>query len=408
MKKRRDLKILWNSNAVNTNSGYAVFTRDLLFRLLKDGWDVANIGFFGVDGYHTYMNGEDLIDDRFKGLKLKVLPKMNDPYGSDAILNHSIDLGANVVFTMQDLHTIQTKVLQELNNKGIKFIPYFPIDQDPIYNPILTNLNQAYKLISFSKYGHKVLQDSGYASNLIVEGIDTEIFKPMDKAKCREFLKLPQDVFIFGMIGANKENPPRKGYQEAMEAFKMFAEKHSEARIFFHTQQTAPMGFPIMDFASFLGIRDKIFFLNGYTSSFKADSHHVAKELNAFDILLHPSQTEGFGLVPIEAQACGIPPIVNNCHSQPEMIVDGITGEICEKGKGWYRNQNAYVYPADVSSLYNKMESLYNKVKDDKQRFDIQKKARQHVLNNYNIDKLVNEKWIPFLEDLQEELLTAK
>ena len=65
--KRRDMRILWAANAPFANSGYSVFTRDLLFRLLKDGWQVACSGVgAGVDSYPVMVNGEDLIDDRFK------------------------------------------------------------------------------------------------------------------------------------------------------------------------------------------------------------------------------------------------------------------------------------------------------------------------------------------------------
>lgn len=363
---------------------------------------VAN---FGAEGYYSYLHGEDLIDDRFKGLKLKIQPRMNDIFGGDALVEHGTDMKAKVAFTMLDLQTIQGQYLQELNNRGIKFIPYLPIDQDPPQPGILQNLNFAYKIVTFAKYGQKVLQDKGYTSSLIVEGIDTEVFKPMDQAKCREELDLPKDAFLFGMIGANKENPPRKGFQEALEAFAMFSPKHPEARIFFHTQQMAPGGFPIMEYARDLGISDKMMFLNPYIGSFKADSHRIAKEINAMDILLHPSTTEGFGLLSIEAQSCGVPVIVNRCMSQPELVIEGVTGEIAEVGKPWYRQSNAFVYPADVNSLYEKMEVLYAKVKNGKEHKKIKQAARKHIIDNYNIDTLVETKWIPFLSDLQDELL---
>ena len=89
------------------------------------------------------------------------------------------------------------------------------------------------------------------------------------------------------------------------------------------------------------------------------------------------------------------------------MIIDGKTGEICEIGKGWFRNMSAYVYPADVNSLYDKMETLYAKVKDEKTRKQIAKDARQNVLDNYNIEK-VADKFISFLETLQDEILPIK
>jgi len=406
--KRRDLKIIWHANSVTTNSGYATFSRDLLYRLLEDGWDISMVGFFGQEGYFSYEHGGDLVKDKFKNIKLKVYPKMNDPYGSDALVEHAVDFGAHVAFTMVDLHVMNGQKLRELENRNIKFIPYLPIDQDPPHLAVLGNLNLAYKIITFSRFGQKVLQNHGYTSTLILEGIDTDIFKPMDKAECRKELQLPQDIFLFGMIGANKENPPRKGFQEAIEAFKRFSDKHPEARIFFHTQQTAPGGFPILEYGKYLGVSEKMFFINPYKGSFKADSYWVAKEINAFDVLLHPSQTEGFGLLPVESMACGVPPIVNQCCSQPEMIIDGVTGEVCKPAKPWFRSMGAYVYPADVDSLYDKMEKLYVKVKDEKKRKKIAKKARQHVIKNFNIDKQVKELWVPYLEELQDEILPIK
>ena len=404
-KKRRDLKIIWSSNAPHTNSGYAVATRDILYRLLQDGWNIACIGFFGAEGYHMYLHGEDLIDDRFKGTKLKIYPKMNEPYGGDALVHHSKDFGAHVAFAMQDLQTLDTQALNTLASNGTKFIPYLPIDQDPPLPLIFNNLNIAHKIVTFSQFGKKVLQDKGYTSNLIVEGVDIELHKPLNRAKCREEFGLPQDAFIFGMISANKENPPRKGFQEALEAFKLFADKHPEARLFFHTQQTSGSSFPILEYGRHLGIADKLLFYNQYMATFKANVVEVNKQINAFDCVLHPSQTEGFGMLVVEAQAAGVPVIVNRCHSQPELVIEGVTGEVCETGKAWWRNLNAYVYPADVNSLYEKMEIVYARSKDPKAAKKSSDAAREHVLKNYNIDTIVKEKWIPYLEDLQDEIL---
>ena len=400
--KRRDLKIIWSSNAPHTNSGYAVETRDLLFRFKKDGWDTSAIGFWGVEGFPITVNGEDLIDDRFKGIKLKVYPKLDQPFGGDALYHHSIDSKANVAFAMQDIWSLDPNYLGQLYNQKIPFIPYLPIDQEPIPAGVLNNLKFAYKILSFSKFGQQALEKEGFTSTMIPEGTDTQIFKPMDKVEVRKELGLPQDTFIFGMIGANKENPPRKGYQEALEAFQKFSLVHPEARIFFHTQQIAPGNFPILEYARYLGVGDKVLFLDQRMATWKADSKQIVKEINAFDIQLHPSQTEGFGLLIIESQACGVPVIVNRCHSMPELVIEGKTGEICETGKGHWRSSNGFVYPADVNSLYDKMETLYKKVKSERL---IAKQCRDNILQNFDIDVIVKDKWIPFLNDLQEEVL---
>ncbi|HUW14193.1 MAG TPA: glycosyltransferase, partial [Anaerolineae bacterium] len=44
---------------------------------------------------------------------------------------------------------------------------------------------------------------------------------------------------------------------------------------------------------------------------------------NCFDVLLSPSQAEGFGLPILEAQACGKPVVTLNTTSMPEIIFAG-------------------------------------------------------------------------------------
>ena len=356
--KRRDLRITWLSNAVHSNSGYGVFSRDLLFRMVKDGWPVAQIANFGVQGYFVTLNGEDLIDDRFKGCKLKVYPVMNDAYGSDALVEHSTDFKADVSFLMLDAHTQNPSNLSKVKN----LIPYVPIDKNPVPPMVLDRLKYARKIITFSDFGKETLTDSGFASKLILEGTDTELFKPMNKTLMREKYGMPKDSFIFGMIAANKENPPRKGFQEALEAFKLFLDKHPEGAMFFHTQQMTPGGFPIQEYARHLKIADKCWFINPYAGVFKSDSHNIAEEMNCFDVLMHPSHTEGFGLTVVEAAACGVPAIVNNCTSMPEMVIPGKTGEVCKTSGKFFSGDLSFTHRPDVQDLYEKMEKLYKQL----------------------------------------------
>ena len=395
--KRRDLRILWLSNAIYTNSGYATQSRDLLKRLQDDGWPLAQIANHGVESYPVTIDG------------IKIFPRMGDPNGADAIVHHAKEFKADVVFVMLDLFILDPNILSAAQQQGIKLIPWIPIDQDPVSPAVLTNLKFAHKILTFSRFGQEALEREGYASRLILEGVDTKIFKPMDKAECRKEFGVPQDVFLFGMIGANKENPPRKGYQEALEAFALFEKDHPESRMFFHTQQINPAGgFPIAEYARHLGIQDKMLFMDQYKASYGADSNLIAKEINMFDVQLHPSMTEGFGMLIVESQSCGVPPIINRCTSMTELVDDGKTGWICETGKAWWRNLGGYIHFADVNSLHEKMELSFNELKNDKKRKRIAKRARQNVLESYNIDNIVKNDWTNLLESLQEELLGKK
>lgn len=402
VKKDRRMRMFWSSNGVWTNSGYGTYQRDLLARIAQDGWPVAQNAFWVLQGYPITIHFEDLIDDRFKGVKMKVYPIMADAWGADGMFNHGKDFKADVHFCMQDVWPLDPGILSQLKN----FIPYVPVDKDPLPPMVGEKLKFAYKIISFSKFGHKVLENSGFYSNLILEGTDTEIFRPMDRVMCRTELKIPQNVFIFGMVAANKENPPRKGFQEAIQAFKLFQDKHPEACLLIHTQQPGPGGFPIMEFAKHIGVNMRgMLYLEPYRAIYGSDSKVVAKEMNAINVLLHPSQTEGFGLTVIEAAACGIPAIVTNTTSMPEMIIDGVTGEICKADVRRFTNDLSWVEAADIDDLYQKMETIYQKVTSEPAKVAVA--CRQHIINNYDINTQYKELWLPYLERLQSRILPS-
>lgn len=389
--KRRELRITWTSNGFWTQSGYGVFTKDILTRMRDDGWPVAMIAFWGLQGNPIEIEG------------IKCYPCMGDAFGSDSMFYSSMDFKANVAFTMYDLQMIQPQFLKNLTDNNVKFIPYLPIDQEPVIPQIKENLKFAHKIISFSSFGKRVLEDSSYVSKLILEGTDTNIFKPEDKIQARRDLGIPEDSFLFTMVAANKENPPRKGFQEVLEAFKMFHDVHPEAAILFHTQQTSPTNFPLLDYARHLGIHERCFFVDQYKATYFSNSKQIAKEMNAADIVLQPSQTEGFGLTSVEAQSCGKPVLVGNNTAQPEMIIPGVTGELVETKHNWWRSGNGYVHITDSKSLYEGMEKIFKRLQDDPKK--VAKDCRDFVLEKFNIDKIYKEQWTPYLEALQEELL---
>ena len=387
MKDRR-LKILWSSNAVWSNSGYARFTDDWSQRMKKDDWNLRLIAWAGLGGGVIEHKG------------IYTYPQIGDVWGGDAMVDHGRHFGADVTFSMQDVHTINPQFLQQIP----KWIPYCPIDRAEIQPMILNNLKYAYKIITFSKFGQTTLQKHGFASYLIPEGVDTSIFKPLDKTKTRQELGFPTDKFIVGMIGANKpDGISRKGWEQALDGFAVFAKVHPEAMFFYEFNQGG--GFDIPGYAAMLGIGDRLITPNLYEAVVHGDPVVVNKWLNSCDIILHPSTTEGFGLVIAEAQAAGTPVIINNCHSQPELVIEGKTGEICTSNFKLWAMGGGYIHFPDPASITEKLELLYGKVKSDENK--ISTSCRSWIVDNYSIDKIFETKWVPFLEDLQTELLGA-
>lgn len=57
----------------------------------------------------------------------------------------------------------------------------------------------------------------------------------------------------------------------------------------------------------------------------------LARLYKSADVLLFPTRLEGFGLVALEAQACGLPVIASDTSSLPEVVIDGISGILCPR-----------------------------------------------------------------------------
>lgn len=384
------MRIMWSSNAPWAPSGYGTQSRELLYRFIADGWQTAASCFYGLEGGMLNLNG------------LSCFPKIGQPYGADALLLHSREYKADVAFTFQDIWPMDAGNLFTLASER-KWIPYVPIDWYPVARNVVERLRKAYRIVTYSKSGQDELRRVGLQSTLIPHAVNTEIFKPVDKAEVRKSMNIPEDTFLFGMVAANKDDPPRKAFQQVLDAFKMFLEKHPKSALYIHTIPEQQGGFNIKGYAEHLGIQDKIFHPQPYEFLFKISHEQLAKAMGGFDVLLSPSLGEGFGLPIIESQSCGVPAIVNNWSSMPELVIPGKTGFICDTGYKMWAPIQSYKALPDVDSLYDCMEKSY--------RMDRKKAAvdcRQHVLKNYDMAKMVKYKWLPFLEKIQEEILPVK
>ena len=381
-KEKRPLRLLWNSNAPWSISGYGNQMAELLPLVQKQGHQQAVIDFYGLEG------GKLLIND------ILHYPKMSHVYGSDAMVHHGKDYNPDYTFTLQDIWVLNPEDLKQVK----KWIPVCPIDHEPIPKIILDRLKLAYRIITYSKFGHEELKKAGLNSTYIPHTVDTEIFKPMDKKQRKKDVHLPEDSFIVGMIAANKDNPPRKSFQEAMDAFAVFLKSVPNAYLYLHTFPDFPGGFPIKEYANFLNISERVLYPDPYQMNFNTDKAKMALIYNTLDVMLLPSRSEGFGVPVIEAQSCGVPVIVNDFVSMPELLVEHETGEVCDVLHKQFDGILSYNAIPSPESIYDCLMCIY---KTDRTEMGVN--ARKFIVDNYDTNKVFREKWIPFLKLLQEE-----
>jgi hypothetical protein len=87
----------------------------------------------------------------------------------------------------------------------------------------------------------------------------------------------------------------------------------------------------------------------------------------------------------------------------PELVKDGKTGYICKAGDARWSPIGAYMVSPDRASLREKMELAFTNGRDK-----LQNDCRNHILNEYDLDKRVKEEWIPFFEEFKKDLNTPR
>jgi hypothetical protein len=158
-------------------------------------------------------------------------------------------------------------------------------------------------------------------------GVELEVFKPRDRAACREALDLPADTFIV-MSSASSLADPRKGLGHLAEAMRLLnLEDALVAGVgWFNGGEKPPIP----------GMRAM-----GYMD----DPKRLAMLYSAADVFVGPSLEEAFGQVFIEAAACGTPSIGYPVGGKPEAILHGVSGLLTDE--------------AAPASLAEAIETLY-------------------------------------------------
>jgi glycosyltransferase involved in cell wall biosynthesis len=111
----------------------------------------------------------------------------------------------------------------------------------------------------------------------------------------------------------------------------------------------------------------------------------VESEYINSSILVQPSRTEGFGLVLVEAMACGLPVISFDCENGPRSIItEGEDGFLIE--------------PCDVDLFAERLVQLMN---DNELRYKMGEKG-QRKSQLYQIDS-VGSQWKQLFDQLMEK-----
>ncbi|GIV76370.1 MAG: glycosyl transferase [Litorilinea sp.] len=205
---------------------------------------------------------------------------------------------------------------------------------------------------------------------VIPHGLDLHLYKPHNKALARDILVLPQDkqIILFGAI--HGLSSPNKGFAHLHAALQRFSNIWTKedviAVIFGESEPPEPPNFGLQ--TRYLGT------LN--------DDVTLSLVYSAADVLVIPSQQESFGLIALEAMACGTPVV--------SFDTSGLRDIVEHHGCG---------YRARCFSSEDLAEGIRWVLEDNERRIRLAQRARRKVEKEFSLE-LQAARYVALYEDI--------
>jgi alpha-maltose-1-phosphate synthase len=291
------------------------------------------------------------------------------------------------------------EIIREPLKWGITPIPWF--NADGWVANYQHEFNQLKLMFTTSDWVKSIYERDGVDVSKILPmhiGIDTDMFKPMNNKEMniavRRMLGVRDNEKLILTMGGDVTS---KGAQEMMKALAKIDVDFKEWRYVCKTWPSEcahEWREKEERLAEELGIRDKIIFIDDIWSP-----EFVARVLNACDIYAAPSRIEGFGMIQVEAMACGKPVVSIDVGGPAETIIHNKTGflarvaeeiqlseEWANQGMGYSTKQivkfdspKTFAYRANVADLAKYTKML---IMDPELCVQMGEEGRKHTVEN--------------------------
>ncbi len=196
---------------------------------------------------------------------------------------------------------------------------------------------------------------------LTPNGVDTQLFQPIPKREAEAALELTPSRFTLGVAG---RLIPSKNHRFLFQALCEIKDRLPKFRLL--VAGDGPLKKELLKTGASLGLKDYLVFL-GHCSKM-----HLFYP--ALDLLVHPSLSEGFSNVILEAMSCGVPVLAADIPANQEVIE--------EEYDGFFFN------PAKPFTL---SEKIFYLTQRPERLFSAGQKARAKILARYPLKKMVED-----------------
>jgi glycosyltransferase involved in cell wall biosynthesis len=259
-------------------------------------------------------------------------------------------------------------------------------------------LKDANLILAMSKFGYNQLIKwfPLYKIHYIPHGVDTTIYRPYttDERKIlREKRGLREDDFVFLSVVANAGI--RKRIPVLLEILRSVIQQHKNVYLFLFSNFDVPYwaGYDLISLIHEYNIVDNVFIPDKSTFKQPHSVQEMVDLYNMADCYISTSQGEGFALPILEGLACGLPAIVPNNSTMPELMNNGQNGWLVENVPGYIIEDHMFGIPTDqtypLPDKYLFRKQIIHVLKNKQERLEKCKNAREFAVQNYDWSKLM-------------------
>lgn len=162
-------------------------------------------------------------------------------------------------------------------------------------------------------------------AEVVSNGVDTDLFRPMDRSSARARLGIGEDAAVLVTVGGLCE---RKGQHRVIDVLPQLRQRFPRLHyvVVGGGSGEGDQGGSLRERAAALGVADRVHFLGPLPPD------AVPEVLSAADVFVLASRNEGWANVLLESLACGVPVVATDVGGNREVIRDERLGRIVPFG----------------------------------------------------------------------------
>ena len=406
---RKKRVLVWADSGMAT-TGFGTVSKNILKAL-------HNTGRFEIEHFAINHNGT-FSTKEFPYQFLSTRLDHKDPiHGRQLFLNLVRDNDYDIVFVINDAAVTHepAKLLQKVfdvrsaaGRKIPSVIYYYPVDCT-LPKSVSGMVEHADRVVAYTHFAREETKRTGLdCTDIVYHGTDIHSFYPLPSDQRRTLRKqifgIDDDTFLW--INVNR-NTPRKDVAKTILAFSEFKKQVPNSKLYLHMSPIDSVGSLAINLQyaiDHLGISNKdIAFPVNFNSGQGYPVEVLNQLYNCGDAFISTALGEGWGLTTTEAMSCGIPVLLPDNSTTPEILGEEERGYIYPCKEMVFLEISGYRKMGRTEDIVKKMIELHTDVQLERiqpgsTKLSKRTKEARKFVEEYSWEN-INKHWIKIFDE---------